>query len=299
MLSGKNWKNYQTGDAMRGCWVVGACCILIAFASAGCGGRSQGGKQAGPPAGNHPAPTETVFLLAAASTQEPIETIVTNYQQSNPSVAIRCSFAGSSTLAEQIAAGVDADLFLSANEPWAQHLADQGLVADRTALLRNRLVLIVPVESDVVITKPEDMLKDSVRHLAMADPESVPAGIYGRQALEKLNIWGGVQNKVVAGADVRQALSYVETGAAEAGIVYATDAIISDKVKTAFPFALDLTEPVVYPLVLLKASSDKPAAEAFYKHLQSGEALGIFRQQGFGVVERTPDLPEDGLPGRP
>lgn len=274
---------------MRGCWRVGACCLLFACASAGCGGRSQGGKQAGPPADNQPAPTETVLLLAAASTQEPIETIVTNYQRSNPSVAVQCSFAGSPTLAEQIVAGADADLFLSANEAWAQHLADQGLVAERTALLRNRLVLIVPVESDVVITKPEDLLKESVRHVAMGDPEAVPAGIYGKQALEKLNLWSGVQDKVVAGADVRQALSYVETGAAEAGIVYATDAIISDKVKTAFPFALDLTEPVVYPLVLLKSAADKPAAEAFYKHLQSSEALGIFRQQGFGIVERKPD----------
>ncbi|HJT32200.1 MAG TPA: molybdate ABC transporter substrate-binding protein [Pirellulales bacterium] len=284
---------------MRGCWMVGACCVLFASASTGCGGRSQDGKQAGPPADEKPAPPETVFLLAAASTQEPIETIVTNYQRSNPSVAIRCSFAGSSILAQQIDSGADADLFLSANEPWAQHLADEGLVAERTALLRNRLVLIVPVESDVVITKPEDLLKDAVRHLAMADPDAVPAGIYGRQALEKLNLWGGVQDKVVAGSDVRQALSYVETGAAEAGIVYATDAIISEKVKTAFPFALDLTEPVVYPLVLLKSAADKPAAEAFYKHLQSGEALGIFRQQGFGVVERKPDLPEDSGPGRP
>lgn len=284
---------------MRGCWMVGACCLLFASASPGCGGRSQGGRQAGPSTDEKPARTETVFLLAAASTQEPIETIVTNYQRSNPSVAIRCSFAGSSTLAEQIDAGAEADLFLSANETWAQHLADQGLVAERTALLRNRLVLIVPAESEIVITKPEDLLKDTVRHLAMANPESVPAGIYGRQALEKLNVWSGVQDKVVAGSDVRQALSYVETGAAEAGIVYATDAIISDRVKTAFPFALDLSEPVVYPLVLLKSAADKPAAEAFYKHLQSGEGLEIFRQQGFGIVERQPDLPEDGFPGRP
>lgn len=276
---------------MRGDWLARACYILLACA-VGCG-RSQNAHPAGPSAGEQAKPTETVFLLAAASTQEPIETIVTNYERSNPTVAIECSFAGSSTLAEQVAAGADADLFLSANEAWAEHLADHGLVAARTSLLRNRLVLIVPVESDVAVTKPEDLLKPSVRHLAMADPDAVPAGIYGKQALEKLNVWNGVQDKVVAGDDVRQALSYVETGAAEAGIVYATDAIISDKVKTAFPIALDLTEPVIYPLVWLKSAADKPAAEAFYKHLQSREALEVFRQQGFGIVERKPDAEEN------
>ncbi|HEX7447710.1 MAG TPA: molybdate ABC transporter substrate-binding protein [Pirellulales bacterium] len=239
-------------------------------------------------------PTETIVFLAAASTQEPVETIATNYERSSSSIAVKCSFAGSSTLAEQIAAGVQADLFLSANQQWVQHLTDTGLVAKSSPLLRNRLVLIVPVDSEVVITRPEDLLKDSVRHLAMADPESVPAGIYGREALEKLNLWNGVQDKVAAGDDVRQALSYVETGAAEAGIVYATDAIISDKVKTAFPIALELSEPVIYQVALLKSAAEKPAAMAFYQHLQSQEALTIFRQQGFGVVEKA--SPSEGSP---
>ncbi len=266
---------------MRGdLWRI-TCYVMWACVAAGCS-RSQPAKPSGASAER---PQETVVMLAAASTQEPVETVAANYEQTSRSVAVKCSFAGSALLAEQIAAGVDADLFLSANRQWVQHLTDQGLVAESVSLLRNRLVVIVPVESEVVITRPEDLLKDSVRHLAMADPEAVPAGIYGRQALEKLNIWNGVQDKVVAGTDVRQALSYVETGAAEAGIVYATDAVISDKVRTAFPIALELSEPVVYQLALLKSAAEKPAARALYKHLQSLEALTIFRQQGFGVVE--------------
>ncbi len=268
---------------MRGYRLPVSCCILSACLAVGCGGQSQPVKRNGPP--TEQTAKETVLLMAAASTQEPVETIAANYQQSSPSVVIRCNFAGSSKLAEQIAAGADADIFLSANQQWAQHLADRGLVAESAPLLRNRLVLIVPSESDVIITKPEDLLKDSVRHLAMADPEAVPVGIYGRQALEKLNLWNGVQDKVVAGDDVRQALSYVETGAAEAGIVYATDALTSDKVKTAFPIALELSEPVIYQLALLKSAADKPAARDFYEHLLSQEALEIFRQQGFGIVE--------------
>lgn len=269
-------------------------CAICACLAAGCT-RSQPAKTGG--ASPERKPTETIVFLAAASTQEPVETIATNYERSSPSIAVICSFAGSSTLAEQIDAGADADLFLSANQQWVQHLTDGGRVAESAPLLRNRLVLIVPVDSEIVITRPEDLLKDSVRHLAMADPESVPAGIYARQALEKLNLWNGVQDKVAVGDDVRQALSYVETGAAEAGIVYATDAIISDKVKTAFPIALELSEPVIYQVALLKSAAEKPAAMAFYQHLQSQEALTIFRQQGFGVVEKASSLegaPTDG-----
>lgn len=262
-----------------------SCCLLWACLAAGCGARSKATRLKDSSDTAHPKPLDTVVLLAAASTQEPVETIATNVERSSPTLKIKCSFAGSSTLAEQIAAGAEADLFLSANQQWAQHLADQGLVAESTPLLRNRLVLVVPSDSEMVITKPEDLLKDSVQHVAMADPDAVPAGIYGRQALEKLNLWSGLQGKVVAGADVRQALSYVETGAADAGIVYATDAIISDKVRTAFPFALELSEPVIYELALLKSAADKPAAKMFYKHLQSQESLTIFRQQGFGIVE--------------
>lgn len=270
---------------MRGYRWAGVLWISLGWVAAGCGGRSQDAKLANQPAAEPQKPAETVFMLAAASTQEPVQTIATNYERSGPSVAITCSFAGSSTVAQQIEAGAEADIFLSANEQWVQELVDKGLVADSVPLLRNRLVVIVPIGSQLAITKPEDLLKEEVHHVALADPDGVPAGIYARQALEKLNVWNGVQEKLAAGADVRQALAYVETGAAEAGIVYATDATISSKVKTAFPLALNLSDPVTYWLAFLKSAADKPAAEAFYKHLQSRQALEIFRQQGFGMVE--------------
>jgi len=118
-------------------------------------------------------------------------------------------------------------------------------------------------------------------HLALADPEAVPAGIYARQALTRLGLWDRLKDKVAAAQDVRQALVFVETGAAEAGIVYATDAAASAKVRVAMGIDPGLTEPIRYPLVLLKSAESNPAARAFYEFLGSAEAAGVFRKHGF------------------
>ncbi len=153
-------------------------------------------------------------------------------------------------------------------------------------MLGNRLVLVVPADSKIDVKKPEDLLAADIHHLALGEPQSVPAGIYAKQALTKLGLWDRLKTKVVSAEDVRQALTYVETGSAEAGIVYATDAAIGKKVKVVAEIPEDLTGPVRYPLVLLKAGEGRAAAQSFYRYLSSPAAAKVFQKYGFTVVNK-------------
>src|SRR5262249_54167719 len=147
-----------------------------------------------------------------------------------------------------------AQLFLSANEKWADFVKEKGFVQETKLLLGNSLVIVTPKGNPAGIYKADDLMKTSLNRLAVAGP-TVPAGIYARQALKSLKIWDALEanKKVVPGDNVRVALTYVERGEADAGIVYATDAKISDKVEQVFTFPADAHDPIRYPLVLLKA----------------------------------------------
>ena len=248
---------------------------LLALGLSGCGG----GDSANPSG-------EPVVLFAAASTTGALDEIREQFKQQT-GVDVKASYAASSTLAQQIIYGAAADVFVSANTQWADYLDRNALVAERRDLLGNRLVIVVPADSPLDLHKPEDLLGKEVRYLALADYTAVPAGIYAQQALTKLGLWEPLKEKVVSGADVRHALSYVETGAAEAGLVYATDAAVSTAVKVAAEIPADLTGPIRYPIVLLKHGSGKPAAESFYRYLCSPQAAATFRKHGF-VVHTDP-----------
>ena len=223
-----------------------------------------------------------VLLFAAASTTSALDEIRRQFT-SRTGIEVEASYASSATLAQQIVNGAGADVFLSADGAWADFVAKEGLQARRRLLLGNRLVVIVPADSAVGISGVEALTSVAVRQVAIADPQSAPAGKYARAALEKLGLWDKLKGKVAAGADVRQALAYVETGAAEAGIVYSTDAAASGKVKVACVIAEDLTGPVRYPLVLL-ARGKGGAAEEFYRHLGSPAAGAVFEKHGFVVL---------------
>jgi len=164
---------------------------------------------------------------------------------------------------------------------WANFLQDKGLVEKRITLLSNALVLIVPKESQIKIETPNDLLEEEVTRISVADPASVPAGIYARQALGALELWQPLEPKMVNGADVRQSLVYVETKEAQAGVVYSTDAAISDQVEVAHTFDPNLLDPIEYPLVLTKIGSENPSAEKLYQYLSSQPALEIFQKYGF------------------
>jgi molybdate transport system substrate-binding protein len=228
--------------------------------------------------------TGKLLFLCAASTTEAIDELKGEFRRLHPGVTVRTSYAASSTLAQQISAGAEADLFLSASSQWSTYLEEKQLVARQRDLLSNQLVIVTLVESKLEIQSPADLTLTGVRHVALADPKSVPAGVYAKQALVRLDLWDKLKKKVVGAADVRQALHFVESGAAEAAIVYATDVVASQKVKLAARLDLDLSDPIRYPLVLLKRSADSAAAVALYDFLLSRTASDIFRRHGFAVL---------------
>ncbi len=169
-----------------------------------------------------------VIVFAAASTQETIQAIGRDFE-AQTGTHVTSSFSASSTLARQIEQGAGADLFLSADEHWADYLADKGVVLERRDLLANRLVVVTPADQPLPLRNLADLADDKVKHLALAlDP--VPAGRYAREALKNAGIWEQVQQRVREAGDVRATLTLVVRGEAEAGLVYATDAAASDKV---------------------------------------------------------------------
>nr|WP_236696953.1 molybdate ABC transporter substrate-binding protein [Sphingomonas sp. Leaf257] len=223
------------------------------------------------------------LVLAAASLQESMTAAADAWaKKGHPRPII--SFAASSALARQVQAGGKADLFASADEEWMDVLQKDGLLADktRTAFLGNRLVVIALLGKGGQVTTRTLGRTLSAGPLAMADTDSVPAGKYGKAALEKLGAWTMVEPHVVRAENVRAALALVERGAAPYGIVYATDAKASSRVRVAGMFPVASHPPITYPLARLKASTN-PEGEGFRRFLLSGEGKAIFRRYGFAT----------------
>jgi molybdate transport system substrate-binding protein len=228
---------------------------------------------------------EPLTVSVAASLQNAMVELKPLYEQAQPGAKLAFNFGGSGTLERQIERGAPSDVFLSAAPKPMDALAAKGLILPDTRrdLLRNEVVLIVP-KNNSVTNSFQDLAAESVKLIALGEPASVPAGDYGRQVLESLQIWSKVQPKLVLGKDVRQVLTYVETGNAEAGIVYATDARESDKVRVAAVATPDSHMPVVYPIAVVKGSHDAFAARAFVAFLGGKEASTIFARHGFTTV---------------
>ncbi|WP_298200455.1 molybdate ABC transporter substrate-binding protein [Novosphingobium sp.] len=232
-----------------------------------------------------PAPRPPI-VLAAASLQESLTAVADAWaRQGHPRPTL--SFAASSALARQIDAGAPADLFVSADEEWMDYLAQHNRLrpGTRVSLLTNRLVLIAPAASRIrLAVAPGFPLARALGpgRLAMADPDSVPAGKYGREALTALGVWSGVERQVVRGENVRAALALVARGEAPLGIVFATDALASPAVRVVGLFPATSHAPIRYPVARL-ARSDNPEGEAFRRFLLSPPARTIFRRFGFGL----------------
>ncbi|HID75631.1 MAG TPA: molybdate ABC transporter substrate-binding protein [Planctomycetaceae bacterium] len=252
---------------------AGAGVLLLWLAVVSAGGCSAGsdGERA------------TVVVFAAASTGDAVDELSRRFERSR-AVQVRANYAATSTLAQQVTNAADADVFLSANTFWADYLEQQGLVAQGRDVLANRLVIVVPADSGLQVRGPEDLLDARVRHIAVADPEAVPAGIYARRTLESLGLWGKLKGKLASVADVRRALACVETAAAEAGLVYATDARASRAVRIAVALDPKLAGPIRYRVLLLKQGAQKPAAKQYFAYLFSPEAADVFRRHGFEVL---------------
>ena len=233
------------------------------------------------------AEDQKITVFAAASTTNAITEIANLFEQSQ-SVGVRLSFASSSTLAKQIEKGAPADIFLSANPKWMDYLAVKGAIVteSRIDLLGNRIVLIAPKDSSLGHLTVDNTLNLAgllgEGRLAMGDPDHVPAGIYGKQALEKLGLWNSLKDRIARAKDVRAALVLVERGETPLGEVYATDAAISSKVKIVGMFPEDSHPPIVYPVAVV-ADSKSDAAGNFIKFLQGQEAMAVFEKYGFSV----------------
>ena len=221
-----------------------------------------------------------VLFFAAASTTEATARAAEAFEAQS-GVAVAISFASSATLAQQIEAGAEAGVFLSAHREWTEVLEAAGLVTERTELLGNSLVLIVPRDSELTFGWPGDLDMNDVEFLALGDPDTVPAGIYAKEALVNLGLWESLRAKVVRGMDVRQALLFVERGEADAGIVYATDAAMTDAVRIEARLDSALTVPIRYSLILLSGDA---GARSLYDFLRSPEGAEIFSDFGFEAL---------------
>lgn len=232
-----------------------------------------------------PAPVE-LNVLAGVGMTDAIKAINVLYMEHNKNVTIIANFAAAGTLQQQIEQGAPADVFISAGAKQMQALQDGGLIVNETRqnLLKNRVVLVVPSNSALNITNFMDLCNDDVIKIAIGDPEFVPAGTYGKQALDLLGIYEKVQSKLILCSDVRQVLGYVEAGNVDAGIVYSTDAAITDKVRIVADAPDEINSKIVFPAAVIKASSNIEAAKAYIAFLFGDEAKVIFEQFGFVVV---------------
>lgn len=254
--------------AARAAWmiVLGAVC----FFAAGC-------------SGGHPLNQPiTLTISAAISLKAPLDAISQDYERNHPGQHVVCNFGASGTLQHQIEQGAPVDIFISAGENEMDALQKDDLLVpgSRRDLLGNQLVLIVPARSQAIKDFP-DLRNDAVKSVAVGDPQIVPAGMYAKQTLQHLGLLPGIQSKLVFAKDVRQALAYVETGNANAGLVYATDARISNAVRVVASAPDDSHLPILYPIALLKDSKSPQPARTLLDTLESSDSLNAFEKFGF------------------
>ncbi|WP_375708468.1 molybdate ABC transporter substrate-binding protein [Paenibacillus albidus] len=226
-------------------------------------------------------PKTEIIVSAAASLKDSLDEIAALYEKKHPGIKLVFNYAASGTLQKQIEQGAPADLFFSAGDKQMNVLVDQGLIGDHKKLLKNQLVVVVPSDSQAKLTSITALTAPAFKRIAIGQPESVPAGQYAQQSLAAKKVWDRLQGKLVFTKDVRQVLSYVETGNVDAGFVYKTDALTSSKVKIALAVGAHVHKPIQYPAGIVKDTKHPEEAKAFYSYLQTREARSIFTSYGF------------------
>lgn len=233
---------------------------------------------------------DSLVIFAAASLKNALDEIATGWKDSGKP-APKISYAASSALAKQLEQGAPADLFISADLDWMDYVEKKDLIQKdtRVNLLGNKIVLIAPRDSKTTVTVKQgfDLAKAlNGGKLAMANVASVPAGKYGKAALEKLGAWDGVKGSIAQAENVRAALLLVARGEANLGIVYSTDAAAEPNVKIVGEFPADSHPPIIYPAALAK-STKATDAKAFLDMLKSNKARPAFEKQGFTVLVKS------------
>lgn len=274
--------------------------VALAFSMNACAGS---GAQASQPASSAPEssaasaeseapssaqPAESVELIisAAASLTDVTGELSAAYAKIAPNVKLTFTYGASGALQTQIEEGAPSDIFLSAAQKQMDALEEKSLLLDGTRrdLLVNQVVLITPKGSGKDIKSFDDAGTDKVGKIALGEPKSVPVGQYSEEIFTSLKTLDTVKTKAVYGSDVRQVLTWVESGDVDCGVVYATDAATSDEVEIVAQAPEGSHKPVVYPAAVLKSSKSADAAKAFLDYLSGDEAKSIFEKYGFAVA---------------
>jgi molybdate transport system substrate-binding protein len=229
-----------------------------------------------------------ISLKDALDELGPIFQVQQHRKNGGNGTAVTYNYGGSGTLARQIEQGAPVDVFFSAAEKQMDELAAKGLIeADtRRDLVGNSLVLIAPAQA-TALRSFQELTGAAVKTIALGEISSVPAGMYAQQTLEHLGLFAEVQKKVVYAKDVRAVLTYVETGNADAGLVYQTDANTSKKARVVAIAPADSHDPILYPVAVLRDSKNKAAARAFVEFLQGSDARAVFQKYGFTSAEKS------------
>lgn len=227
-----------------------------------------------------------VLVFAAASLTDALKEIAASWEIAGGESVV-FNFAASSLLARQIREGAPADLFLSADEAQMDGLERAGLVVPgtRRSVLSNTLVAVVPKDSALRIASARDLAGKGVERLALAEPTSVPAGVYSKKFFERVGIWDALAPKVVPTENARATLAAVESGNVDAGIVYRTDAAISKHVRIAFEIPAAMGPAISYPFALVKGAPRETEARRFLAYLGSPAARAVFVRYGFLVKD--------------
>lgn len=226
-----------------------------------------------------------VQVFAAASLTDCLNEIITLYQEDSTDTIIPV-YEASGTLQKQIEEGADCDIFISANQKHMNRLEEAGLIdsATRKDLLGNALTLIASEEKAEQITSVQDLLKENIEMVAIGEPSEVPAGQYAQELFENLNLWEEIQPKLVYAKNVRAVLNYVDSGDADAGLVYHTDALLLEHGKIVGDVPAESYTAVYYPAAIMTAAPQPEAAADFYAFLATEQAKAIFEKYGFTAL---------------
>lgn len=232
-----------------------------------------------------PALSQEIHLSAAGSLTDAIKDVVTLYRQNHPQVKLLVNCSSSGALAKQIVAGAPADIYISANPKWMEHLQQQGMVADNTirVLIHNSLVLVGSADNHIETFA--DIL--NLEKIALGSPKFVPAGKYAEQALMSAGLYQQLQSdkKLVMSKNVRQALLYADRGEVDGAFVYQTDVLLAQQAKILLVVPHELYPQITYPAALLKEGLNKPEVDNFFNFLFSAEGQRIFQKYGFLLAE--------------
>ncbi len=229
----------------------------------------------------------TLLITAAASLQKPLQEIALLYEKAGNNRKANYNFASSGSLQQQIEQGAPADIFISASNKQMEALQQKKLLLDgtRQALLTNRLALITPKSSTLKLTDFSQLTRPEIQRISVGEPRSVPVGQYAAEVFKKMGILDQIESKFVFGGNVKSVLASVETGDADAGVVYITDAKDSDKVSISAIANDQLHSPIVYPIAILKSSKAVEASKQYIEFLQSKPAREIFEKYDFGIAK--------------